>query len=309
MADQITNPGANTRWFLVTLGLTVIFSLSFVLLNVRLDLFGLYGKDNARVHTLDRYSDHLLSYRYVPDHFDEILLGNSVTTDWDTSLLPAHRIFNFSTFGSNLHEQKIEAENMIRFGHLRTAYILLHPTMMNTVALPTAYLGEQDRQSAFGSTQLLLVYARILSERLAAARAGSALPPVYFPSGGRVFAIPRVARYTKQPPQYFLIHPQAVADLRDLLTEFREHGIRVYFIVAPLYKPLEDLAAEEYRNFREKMRAVAGPDMVTFDLDSDPSLQALRTDDGSYPDFTHLTPAATRPVLMALAKQMEARTK
>src|SRR5690242_11790260 len=115
------------KWMILTLLFTFAAGGGFVLLNLRLDIYGLFRDDHGRllpIYDSERSGKYLLSLRYVPSNFDAILIGTSVTGTWNTSGLEVFRTYNESTDGGNITEEKLLAERVLRSPGLKAAICL-----------------------------------------------------------------------------------------------------------------------------------------------------------------------------------------
>ena len=104
------------RWTALTLLLTLVTGGAFVLLNVRLDIYGLFRDVRGRrlpIYDSERRAKYLLNLHYVPERFNAVLIGSSVSGDWDTSGIEAWRTYNESTDGGNITEEKVLVERAL----------------------------------------------------------------------------------------------------------------------------------------------------------------------------------------------------
>ena len=296
------------RWTAATCLVIFVTSVAIVLANIWIDVFGLYWRNDATYHLLERYSYHLLSYRYIPNHFDEILLGNSQNDNWDTSLIPGHRIFNVSAGASNLHEQIVLAQKVFETGHLKGVYIFMYPSMMNDVGLRTAYVTDKDRLSALGSAQNALIYAKIARDSFVThfLRHGRSVHSSYLYGGHYTSAGKQLKTRPASPPDFWDIQPVAREDLRNLLNQCHAKGTQVYFVIPALYAPYYEQSKAKYDAFYRQMAAIGGPDVIMIDLLHDPSLQQIRQTRADYPDMLHPTTEVTRPMMQAMGRQIAA---
>lgn len=297
-----------TRWTSVTVGITLLALAVVVLLNIWIDVFGLFWRKDATVYQLDRYSYHLLSDRYIPTHFNEIMFGSSLTDNWDTSLISNHRIFNYSAGGSNLHEQVLIARHVLETVQLHAIYILLYPSMMDEATLPTAYGSDKDRYSAFGSEQNALIYAQILWEKVSARfHHGSQAAHRYYPYGGHFVRMPYVQKRPPRPADFWTIDQKDLADLQQLISLSRKNGTHVYFVIPPLYAPQYEGSKPQFDAFFKNMETIAGPDVAVIDLLHDPATDSLRHMRENYPDMLHPDPKVIPFLMQVMGQQIEAR--
>src|ERR1700759_2893468 len=98
-----------SRWLLTTFGCFLFLAGGAIALNISIDVYGLYRNTKGR-HLVDygdnRISKYLLSEHYVPENFDAILIGPSISANWDTHGIHTLRTYNESLNGSNFYEQE-----------------------------------------------------------------------------------------------------------------------------------------------------------------------------------------------------------
>jgi hypothetical protein len=101
--------------------------LPFVLYNLYQDDFGLFWSTGPkRIWTLEKTSKYLMSFRYIPQNFDGLLIGPSFSDgSMDTRKLSGYRIYNLSMDSGNATELRAAAVNAIERGHMRVLIICL----------------------------------------------------------------------------------------------------------------------------------------------------------------------------------------
>ena len=83
--------------------------------NLYYDKFGLVKQKNEILITSDeRYSKYLLSYKYIPENYDGILIGPSVSGNLNTSNISNYKIYNASVNGGNYSELKLISERVLQ---------------------------------------------------------------------------------------------------------------------------------------------------------------------------------------------------
>ncbi len=91
-SGTIANP--YRTWLCCTVSLTIAVAAIFVFMTTRADLFGLQGRSGIRIHTLPRFSLYLMTYRFIPDNFNGLLIGNWLASSYDTSVIHSYKVFN-----------------------------------------------------------------------------------------------------------------------------------------------------------------------------------------------------------------------
>src|SRR5438270_5898558 len=121
-----------SRWLVTSLGIFILLATAGIAVNMYLDIYGLYRDTRGR-HLVDygdnRIAKYLLSEHYVPENFDAILIGPSVSANWDTHGIHAMRTYNESLNGSNFYEQERLVRHAVATHGLKAAFIVVHPSM------------------------------------------------------------------------------------------------------------------------------------------------------------------------------------
>lgn len=77
--------------------------LVFVGFTVWVDIFGVFGiSKNVRVYGEERISKYLMAFRYIPEHFNGIILGPSLSANVDPTPLKDFNFFNASLMGARV---------------------------------------------------------------------------------------------------------------------------------------------------------------------------------------------------------------
>ena len=133
--------------------------------NYRIDLYGVFGRNDgaARVaYTNERANKYLLSMRYVPERFDALLVGTSVTDNWDTAKIGAFRVYNGSLSGGNISEGKLIVDNALATKTPRAILFCVYPYLTETHGRKRSGMDTREFLGALGSLQLLRDYSTVL---------------------------------------------------------------------------------------------------------------------------------------------------
>ena len=96
--------------------------------NLYFDKFGLVKqKDEILITDNERYSKYLLSYKYIPENYNGILIGPSVSANLNTSNISNYKIYNSSINGGNFSELKLISEKPLQSNKIKFLIICLHP--------------------------------------------------------------------------------------------------------------------------------------------------------------------------------------
>src|SRR4051794_15647193 len=83
-----TTPMTMTRWIAVTVSLVIGCVGAFAGFNYFMDPYGLFREVRGRdipVTVNERTTKYLLGYNYIPTNFDGVLVGSSISGNWNTA--------------------------------------------------------------------------------------------------------------------------------------------------------------------------------------------------------------------------------
>jgi|HubBroStandDraft_4_1064222.scaffolds.fasta_scaffold288801_1 hypothetical protein len=293
-------------WILSTLLLTLGVLSAVVILDVRLDVYGLFRDARGRrlpIYDTERRAKYLLSLHYVPQNFDAILIGSSLSANWDTSGISLFRIYNESTLGSNITEEKLLAEQVLRSPGLAAAICVLHPFLTDSHGLNTQEMTERERWGALGSTSLFRSYERMVLTALGRAR------PAWDDHGSQELNAPDtlnpVLTRIYAPGAEIAIDAPAFEEYRALVAELRRSGVKLVVVVPPTQEALLQPKREALGRYLDRMRTLFSPEDVEVDFDA-PAYEPFRVDRSNFTDGVHLTTRGAVEAVRLLDERMQA---
>ena len=82
--------------------------------------------------------------------------------------------------------------------------------------------------------------------------------------------------------------PQSIADYRSLIESLESHGVKIVYVVPPLYQPLYDANRDKFSTFMQLMQAQLPPaPLINF---TDPEFAAYNNDPKNFSDGRHHSP-------------------
>jgi hypothetical protein len=279
----MTSSRWTSRWSGLVIAAVLIVGCAFVAINAHLDPMGLFhSKPRIAIYTNERWSKYLLSIRYVPEQFDAVLIGTSVTGNWNTGLLPL-RTYNLSIEGGNISEERLLLENVLKRRKPKIVFFCIHPYLTASYGRKSPHMTRRDYWSALGSLELL--------KTLNAARRHE---PEINEFGQQDYVIP--ARPWKAQPmdagKWYVVDERSFAEYGQLVATARAAGARVIAVVPPVNEEQWVFTADAYRNYQNRILPFFRSDELAIDFNA-PQYLALRGDRANFPDGIHLsTPAA-----------------
>ncbi|MDO6436270.1 hypothetical protein Q4534_02570 [Cyclobacterium sp. 1_MG-2023] len=137
--------------------------LGFGLLNVFLDVFGLFGfksKEQVRVYGEERFSKYLMTFEFVPQNFEGMILGPSLSANLNPDHIQGKNYFNLSLMGARINNVLSLTTNVIENnGNIKEAIVCIHPYVTSNVGTDESdYMNPDAYWKALGSVNLLRVY-------------------------------------------------------------------------------------------------------------------------------------------------------
>jgi hypothetical protein len=284
--------------------------------NMYEDVYGLFRTSRGRrlsVYGEERVAKYLHSFRYIPENFDGVLLGSSVTDNFDTKRFPGYRIYNASIDGGNVEDLTPIADNVFRKGELKLTLICIHRYLTNDHMQRTGFMTPKQYWGALVSPQLITAYVSRLAIRQGVVRGE------YDEWGARHYAsepdsatvrktidrtVAEIRRGAASVGNYH-IDPDALSELDRIIAEARRGSRRLLIFYPPTPAPVLAVCSAEYARYREAINAAvrAGDILVDFNA---PSYASLRSDYRNFTDAVHLSNAGAGLVLAELGRATQA---
>jgi hypothetical protein len=264
--------------------------------NYALDFYGLFA-DTAdrpiRLYANERTGKYLLSLRYIPANFQGIIIGPSVSQNWDVRRVGSIHIYNASVDGANISEEKLIADNAFARGRMRLAVFCIHPYLTMNHGRKTDYMSPREYWGALGSIQLLRDYtgavlAHLLGTPAFADGNGVGSSEAEADDAEAAARWQRAMRHAQAPPPDLTVDEQAVSEYALLVRSARAHGAVVVGFIPPIYAVGYRSQGEAYQNYFSRMRKLFAPDETIIDFNA-PQYTSYTADAATFYDGTHLS--------------------
>jgi hypothetical protein len=274
-----------------------------------MDFYGLFRDSQGRklrFYSNERTTKYLFGMRYIPDNFDGVLLGSSITDNWDTKAIRGCRVYNASIAGSNISEQRLIAENIFARRKIPLAIFCIHPYLTATHGRKSGFMHPREYWGALGSIQLASEYAsmglvrmgkrkvecddfgryafkvnaqqaRVWKSRITADTVNTG--SVRDPADGRVI------------PFNYVVDSAAVDEYRATLDLARANGARIIAFIPPFHAENYRIHREALRAYLSIMRSLFRPEERILDF-NDPRYASWTEVHENFQDGSHLSPAA-----------------
>ena len=144
---------AYSKQFLIISAMVIISTIG---VNIYLNEFGLIGNQknkDIRIYADEKTSKYLLSFNYIPNNFNGILVGPSLSDQMmDTKKLSDnYEIYNLSMDGGNISELKYAIDNVLKYGNIKLFIISLDPYITKNSGTKSSQINPKEYYSTFGS--------------------------------------------------------------------------------------------------------------------------------------------------------------
>lgn len=292
------------RWNLAVLSFTLAIATGSAALNYSLNIFGVFGNAAGLklvVYDNERTSKYLFSYNYIPANFDALLVGTSISDNWDTSRLTCMRLYNGSISGGNISEEALVAENVLLRSRPKLVMFVIHPYLTETSGRKSGYMNKQEYWGALGSIQLLRAYwNKWLVERGTKRQEFSE----YGQDDFELHPVPVDRKVPAVGDAPLHVDARALKEYADLLARARSRGARIIGIIPPVEEGLGKANGQSYQAYYRQIRPLFLPSEPIIDFNNG-DFDALRNQPSNFQDKLHLSRPAANQVMDALNKKVK----
>jgi len=303
------------RWLVTTIALILGCTAAFVGINYWLDPYCIFRCRPDRlipVATNERTTKYLLGFNYIPRNFDGVLIGTSISGNWDTSKIRGYRVYNASLSGGNAAEGALILNNVLNHGKLRLAMFIVHPAMGDGHEPKSGSMNPQEYWGSLGSIPLIQNY-------VAGILASTGRQPNECDGYGVYDFKPMMAAHAAAVPQQEkvlslfggqinmaaaapdYVDETAIEQYRKLIDKSRMSGAAIIGVIPPRRSSPGQVKTRDI--YTERLVASFQPQDIVIDLDS-PKLDSVRQNPESFWDGLHLTNAAADEVIEAINQSL-----
>ncbi|HEX7838906.1 MAG TPA: hypothetical protein VF469_15620 [Kofleriaceae bacterium] len=276
-------------WLIATVATALVAAGLVAGANAAADIYGVFRDPAHRtlsVYGDDRVAKYLLSTRYVQANFDGVLIGSSMSGNWDTGKMQSLHLYNESLNGGNMVEEKAIVDHLLERPGIRAALVVVHPFLTASHEFNTVQIGPREIWGALGSQNLFDAYKSALKIRLG--REEQAFDAAGTEDMGEdAKKLNATLQAMMKPGTDFEIDPIALAAYRDIVAALRARHIPIAFVIPPTAEPLFTLKRDAFRRYAEALLGTRRPDERLLDFSSD-EFAAFRQDASQFSDGVHL---------------------
>ena len=292
-------------WFAKTVGLTILLVIAIAAINADIDIYGIFRNPENRHlpgYGDDRVAKYLLSEKYVPTNFNGLVIGSSVSANWDISHIDAFRMYNESLNGGNIVEEKTIVDQALANPRIKLAIVVVHPFLTSSHDFETVHVTPRENLGALGSQNLLDAYKGKVGSHFHKNTQS-------FDESG-VFLLEdthremnAALRKVMDSNDGFKIDPIALQANRDLVAELHAAKIPIVFVIPPLSQTLLAPRQRQLNAYSTLILEDKGQSDKVIDFSS-PDFDAFRRNEANFVDGVHLTSSGARELVAEINEQL-----
>lgn len=104
-------------------------------------------------------------------------------------------------------------------------------------------------------------------------------------------------------PNLFKTDPQAITDYRSLIEALQVHGVKVVYVMPPMYQPLYDANRATLQRFLESMKIELPPaPLIDF---TEPEYATYNSNPSNFSDGLHMSPQGATEISRILDQKLQ----
>lgn len=285
-------------WFSLVILATLGIAAGVAAINRNVDYFGIYGDPSGRslhVSSNGRMTKFLFGMKYIPSNFSGLLLGSSITENWDTALLSGARVYNASLSGSNISEQALIARSVFAQRRLQLVIVTVFPYLTESHGRKSSQMVPSEYWGGLGSVALIESYiGRLLEQNFHRA-----------PRDDGFGVSPDSPRFTEPPgstpaPRAETIDADAFVEFGDLVRAAHARSDRVVALIPPYFRPIWERQRAFFEGYNRRALGAFESDDLVIDFNQ-PEYLDFTEESENFPDGAHLKRSAAD----TLAREMD----
>lgn len=293
-------------WLIEMISITICGLILAVAINMSIDIYGIFRNAKDRqlfVYGDERVAKYLLSEKYVPENFNALLIGTSVSGNWNTDGFDRLRVYNESLDGGNSVEERAIAEQALAGSHVRVAILVVHPYLTASHQFETEDLTPRENLEALGSQSLLTAYKSVIRIKLHLDK------QAFYPNGTHDFGDipPKMNAHLQKlmtPGVDFPVDQTAMKSYKALVAELHAANVPIIYVVPPIAQNIYAAKAGPFATYSRIAMATKLPQDHVIDFTSDQYID-FRRDSANFQDGVHLTREGAMNAVALISHQID----
>jgi hypothetical protein len=306
------------RFISLLAALSILLISITVFINTKIDIYGLFTPVKGRSISIlnnERVSKYLLSYHYIPENFNSVIIGTSLSDNLDVSVFDNgdFKIYNASIMGANISEINPIAKNVIK-GGIKNVILCISPYLTKNSGSKEVEFGQKVYLGALGSVDLYQTYAVGLIRHYN-------LLPRKFPLGqfnnhgvhfyNDFFKLDNVQEKINEEIKLhanedIVIDSVALTQFKELISLLDENHINSIGYFHPVPSEIYESNRANYERFEETITNIIDGRMRLINFNS-LSNRSFTSDYTNYIDHGHLSIKGQQVILDSLYKSLGAK--
>ncbi|MDY0016268.1 MAG: hypothetical protein RBS89_00330 [Candidatus Delongbacteria bacterium] len=297
------------KFFITSAFIYLVLFFATVTINYYLDDFGLFrSHSERRIWAREKTSKYLMSYKYIPDNFDAVLVGSSVSANLDTRKITSYKMYNLSMNSGNITELKYPLEVLAESGKIKAVVFCLYDYTTKNSGVKGNQIDKKEYWgSLFSDIPFDVLKYKIKFNYL------NIMPDIFKSSenGFQNFNLTKTnivfaeinKTYMSNPRKQISIDSTAFEEFGQIVDLLHRKNIKIYGYYYPIYKEWFKIFENngEWEKYKRKMSDVFDPERdIIFDL-NDSLYNYISCSKESYTDG-HLSDKGTEEVLKVIEK-------
>lgn len=232
-----------SKKFLITSVMVyLVLFFATVITNYYLDDFGLFrSHSERRIWAREKTSKYLMSYKYIPENFDAVLVGSSVSANLDTRKITSYKMYNLSMNSGNITELKYPLEVLAESGKIKAVVFCLYDYTTKNSGVK----GNQINKKEYWGSLFSDIPFDVLKYKIKFKLLKRGFDVFHKSSNGfNDFNITKknikfsdvVEKYMKDPREILFIDPDAYKEMKKTVSLLRKNNVRIYGYFYPIYR-------------------------------------------------------------------------
>ncbi len=314
---DITKKISAERFLFLTLMISVLAAAVIIGLNMYIDLYGLFLPVKGRtidVKNNERTSKYLLSYRYIPQNFNTILAGTSLSDNLDVTPFTGKgdfTIYNASIMGANISEIKPVVINAVE-GGVKNVILCITPYLVKTSGGKEVEFGPKVYRGALGSVDLYQTYA------VGLIRYYNLMPHKFPRNQINSNGVNDYADFFRLDDVKGKIHQEvvahggknlrldttAVSQLKEMIQFLKDRKINLICYFHPVPLEIYDSNQVSLDHFQKMVRDIVADDTKVIDFNA-PSNHSFTSDYSNYIDHGHLSKKGQATIMQQVYAKLD----
>lgn len=303
---------------LLVVGVVVLLCGAVFILNTILDIYGVFGSTQGRrlpVYYKEKISKFLLAERYIPENYNAVILGTSLSDNLDVTKLndqsKKFRFYNASVMGIDINGLAALTEKVVK-GGVKNVVICVSPYILKTDQTGNIYKGSFSKLRFPGTAFLLQTYFVALVRKFNLMP--SKFPKNQYNSDGvhNYYSLFKITDIHKKMAEVIednlhkpiVKEPQQLKKLNQLVGFLKASKVNFLLYFHPLPLAIYESKKQEYERFHSEVRSFLTDEQRIIDFNR-PEFASFTEDYSNYMDHGHLSHKGQAQISSFLLSKLE----